>query len=497
MNSHAQSNHWHLALPSIAHSEVSVLPVIINDLTFGIPLNQIQYVDHDSVLTQLPLTLPPVEGLTLFNGLPLIQLNVAQALGFVGKPDGKVVILTFPQGYLALKVDEVLGFTSATALATENSGDVDQNLPLLKVNEIFPWIENVQAECLVQTVTELNTKQAYQHATLNSYILLVSSGERNIGLLADSVVRIESVGEMLPLRKQDMAADWVVRIEDVLLPARSLAKLLHCESATERQAILIAGLENPKVLTVERVLRLEQVDSFHATLSPTGKKSLWYLDENQVAIEVVDAREFFAETDSHNNVPVVDPQSRWDNLPQLSAKLSMEGVRIQCGELICVLPLELVERILGEIHLPGSQPDTSTDISSNVLEELSAETTNIPVIDCVALFNQSQAEQTAKNYILLSLPCGQVVIAVHRAELQPTLPETRWSPLNLLPPIATLLFDAATYDDNEKKWVLRAKTHLNFTSFPWEVKRQVVSSLLAWVKPADLEENKNAEFITH
>ncbi|OQW94246.1 MAG: hypothetical protein BWK79_06910 [Beggiatoa sp. IS2] len=74
-----------------------------------------------------------------------------------------------------------------------------------------------------------------------------------------------------------------------------------------------------------------------------------------------------------------------------------------------------------------------------------------------------------------------MVIAVHRAELQPTLPDDRWLPLTFMPPQATLLFDAAAFNETEKKWLLRVKTDINFADFPWKVKRSVVSSLLAWI----------------
>jgi len=92
MVSQTQSTHWNLALPSIASLGESVLPIVVNGVTCGVPLGQVQYVDHAGPLTRLPLTDPPIEGLIQFNGLPLIQLNVAQALGFPGQTDGKIVV---------------------------------------------------------------------------------------------------------------------------------------------------------------------------------------------------------------------------------------------------------------------------------------------------------------------------------------------------------------------------------------------------------------------
>lgn len=488
------STHWNLALPSIADLHEPVLPVVVNNMTFGIPIHQVQYVDHAGPLTGLPLTTPPIEGLIQFNGLPLIQLNVAQALGFEGRVEGKIVIVTLPQGYLALKVDEVLSFISATAEEKSQSGESQQDLPLLKINEVFPWLNHIQVKNPVATdetdpFDEDERDSAVDNTpiqvNLNSYILLVSSAEHTIGLLAESVDRIEGIDDLLPLRKEDTEADLLVRIEDVLLPARSLATLLKAEGKPERQAILIRGLEKPSVLAVEHVSCLEKINHFHLTTSPGGNKSLWHLTEEGKSIEVINAREFFNKTEEYTTLPIVYPQASWDNLPQLATKLSTEGVRVECGEVICVLPLAIVERILGDLEEEGLKPIDSTKSSFN---QLRSEQGKIPVINCVTLFRQIHHDQPVESHILLSLKCGYTVIAVHRAELQPTLPEDHWLPLTCAPPLATLLFDAAAFSESDQKWILRVKTDVDLMTAPWEVKRQLVASLLAWVYIPNLEE---------
>lgn len=478
-----QATHWHLALPSM--TEIPILPIVVNHITFGIPLNQVQYVDHASALTPLPLALSPIEGVMQFNNLPLVQLNVAHALGFESQSEGKIVIVCLPQGYLALRVDEVLGFIHAGE--SENNTDSDQ-IPLLKLNEIFPWIRNNSASLLELTLPVNKTT----HSGLNSYILLVSSGNYTIGLLADSVDRIEGIDESLPLRKFDTDADLLVRIEDVLLPARSLSALLGIQSQKERQAILIRGMDRASVLAVEHVSRLEKIAHFHLTVSPIGHKSLWHLSENGESIEVVDAKEFFGKTEEYASLSLVNPQSRWDNLPQLAAKLSTEGVRIQCGDIICVLPLSMVDRILGDLEkedlaLADAEKE---DLDEEALMQKCAED-KIPVIDCVALFGQQHCNEPADSYVLLSLKCGYALIAAHRAELQPTLPDSRWLPLTFMPPIATLLFDAATFSNTENKWIFRVKPTLNFVNFPWRIKRLLVSSLLKWVH---FSKNESTDF---
>jgi CheW-like domain len=482
--SQLNSANWNLALPSIASLEGSVLPIIVNNTVFGILLGQVHYVDYPEALTPLPLTSSPIEGLARFNGLPLVQINVAQTLGLeTNRAEGKIVIITLPQGNLALRVDEVLSFVAADEKLPQLAGTY-QNLSLLKLDEIFAWIKNINDTTVSVTQPATVPTETASGGASSSYILLVASSGHTIGLLANSIERIEQIDDSLPLRKFDSDADFLVRVEDYLLPARSLARLLSKCSTSERQALIIRGLNKPAVLTVERILSLEKVDFFHLTTSQSGVKSLWYLCEDKQVIEVVDAKELF------NNVPneyeslqLVDPQSRWDNLPQLAAKLSTEGVRVQCGHLAYVLPLALVNRILGDLvkvdKLTELADPTKTDETE--LFEQQKKPGRIPVIDCAKLFNQLDNEPT-HCHILLTLPRGHVVIAVHHAKLQPTLPSQQWLPLTLLPPPVALLFDAATFDDVEKQWVLRVKERIDFSQFPWNLKRLVVASLITWME---------------
>ncbi|OUD13928.1 chemotaxis protein CheW [Thioflexithrix psekupsensis] len=394
-----QASQWHLALPSTVERTEPILPVVVNNITFGIPLEQVQYVDHASTLTALPLTSPPIEGLIQFNHLPLIQFNLAQVLGFEGKNEGKVVIVKLTSGYLALRVDEVLGFIHFQD--GDNKVDADSQIPLLKFDEIFPWIKSYDTAYIPPQKEDIATlSQLQSNLNLNNYILLVSSNHHTIGLLADSVDRIEGIDELFAVRKFDTDADWAVRIEDVLLPARSLATLLGIKTDhQEGQAILIRGLDEPSVLAVEHVSRLEKVNQFHLTTSPTGQKSLWHLTENGEIIEVVNAREFFAKPETYSTLSLVNPQSRWDNLPQLATKLSSEGVRIQCGDVICVLPLVMVDRILSSAE---KEELILTDVEKAELDDHTLTKKNIknkiPVIDCTIFFEQQDHTKTADSY---------------------------------------------------------------------------------------------------
>jgi len=206
-------------------------------------------------------------------------------------------------------------------------------------------------------------------------------------------------------------------------------------------------------------------------------------------IEVISIKECFGKTDDYKTLKITDPRLQWNNMPQLAAKLSTEGVRVQCADATFVLPLSLVNRILGdltELNIPTAQTDeTLIDNEEKLLS--SEQSDKIPVIDCVKLIKPDSGE-CANTYLLLSLACGYVIIGVSRTALQPTLPEQQWSKLALLPPPSSLFFDAATFDDVDKKWVLRIKADIDFSLFPWHIKRQCVTALVSWIDEKYLEE---------
>lgn len=468
-------NDWNIALPHLSSATSgSVLPVVVGDITFAIPLEKVRYVDYPDMLTPLPLATSPVEGLARFNNRPLVQISVAQALDLKPKSGhGRIVVMSVAQGEVALRVDEVLGFVATHTTAHHGSEDPEgesatttSTMPLLKLEDVLPWL-NGTGDTI--NAPELVIQKIATRTNVAGHILLVATGTQVMALLAESVDRIEELDATLSLRHPDTEADVLIKVEDYLLPARSLARILNCEGGPEHYALIVRGTQHPWALLVERVLRLEKIDRLHSIVSPSGANSIWYLTDDGKVTEVIDAKEFFGVISEHTQLPVVDPQSRWDNLPQMSANLSTEGVRIYCGDTICILPLALVSRTignLGEVVTQEQDPD-HTDL--------------IPIIDGTMLLEQHPKKGEHCNILLSFCKDNHTVLAVDRASLQPTLPTGQWLPLTVLPPPTSFLFDAATYDETEGRWVLRVTKSLGATQFSWSAKRALVNSMLGWV----------------
>jgi chemotaxis signal transduction protein len=476
---------WNIALPHLSKSiKGSALPVVVGDATFAIPLEQVRYVDYPTKkLTPLPLATSPVEGLASFNNRPLVQINVAQALNIKPKTDnGRIVVVGFAQGDVALLVDEVLGFVSTQPAAHEFEdkevtldSSPAQGLPLLKLDEVLPWLKtcNINATNVLEPVTQ----QIPARSNYSGHVLLVATGKKVIALLANGVDRIEEVSANLELRTIGTEADGLIRIEDYLFPSRSLAKILKIESGVENYALILHDSQQPWALLVERVLRLEKIDRLLSVVPPIGSPSVWYLNDEGEAIEAIDIKEFFGLCDRSDQPKIMSQQSKRSTLPKISTNLSIEGVRINCGKTVCILPLTLVSRTIGDLgEIIKSQAEQNSD-------------SLIPIVDGT-MFVEQHPKKGEGCSILLSL-CGgkQVVLVVDSASLQSTLSLGQWLPLAALPPPTAFLFDAAIYDETEGCWILRVKSDLSDFLDVWASKRALVNSVLGWTEAERLNEN--------
>ena len=136
-----------------------MLSVKISHTQWAIPLEKVHYIDYVENLTPLPFTTSPIEGLTKFNNQPLVQVNLAQALGLADQSGSKRVIVTTSQGEVALRVDEVLDFIRP---------DLAEKSPLLlQLTAILAWVKTtnpIKAKPAITTPN--NSKVTYLTALL-------------------------------------------------------------------------------------------------------------------------------------------------------------------------------------------------------------------------------------------------------------------------------------------------------------------------------------------
>ena len=110
-----------------------MLSIEISHTQWAIPLENVHYIDYVENLTPLPFTTSPIEGLTKFNNQPIIQVNLAQALGLEDQSGSKRIIVTTSGGEVALRVDKVLDFVRADL--------PEKSFLLLQLTETLAWVK--------------------------------------------------------------------------------------------------------------------------------------------------------------------------------------------------------------------------------------------------------------------------------------------------------------------------------------------------------------------
>lgn len=482
----------------------SILPVVVGESIFAIPLEKVRYVDNPSKLTHLPLATAPVEGLVTFNNRPLVQINVAQALNLKPKNNhGRIAVVDFACGEVALRVDDVLKFITTQDSSLDkgkptNSNNIvgdylggnhtnEQNIadvPLLQLEQVLPWlnysvgISNNKPGGEGDLETGKPTTGESHSNVANCYVLLVATDKRKIALFADGVERVETINTNAPLRHTDAKTDSIIRIDNHLFHSRSLSGIFGHQSSSENCALLVRHAQHSWVLLVERVLRLEQINHLHVLISPSGTQSSWYFDDTKGVIEVMEIGEFFGIKNEYKRALATTPYTE-DSLQQLSSSLGMEGVRINCGNTTCILPLSLVKRTVDNL---GKTVD---------YKSMRSHPDMIPVVDGTMLLEQHSGAGKLCHMLLTLSGIQHMVLAVDSASLQ-SLSRGRWMPLVALPSPAAYLFDAAIYDEVVDRWVLRVRAGLDKNSDAWSIRCALTDAILGWLEPGCLDLDLNA-----
>lgn len=426
----------------------SMLIVIAEQQEIAIPFDQVLHLDTPGRVTPLPLATAPIEGLAQFNHRPLLQIHLGaalhQAVANKATEDDKVVVLATPKGDISVRVDRVVGFRSAADFHAAPCR-------LLRVGALLPWLDG---GALKRTAPALAQKPRH-HKQLT--VLNVAAGDEIISLLTDAVDRIEDIDAIVHRGSSDA---WVIRVDQQLLPAYSLSKLLgHAATdAVATQAVIVHSPQGAWALTVSRVLGLEKIDTWHslpsfddATRTAVASADFWYLNPNGQIKHLLDANQLIGQT--AQSVAPSDAQALGQkNHALLADNLSCEGLRIECGGVLWVLPVALGVQVLGDL---GSQSVLQTPGPTRHQR--------IPLLDGRALGSGKPRSAQAHCHVQIALgPQRYVVLAVDKIALQPSLAAHQWTALTTLPPVTAVFFDAAAYDEAQGQWMLRLRPDMTW-----------------------------------
>lgn len=474
----------------------NMLSIKVGSVFCSLPSDAIQIIDYVASITALPFVGSPVEGLTNFNGQPVIQIDVASALGIerqeqVGQ---KRLIVNYAKTNYSLRVDEVVNLTKTEASSNQYP------VRSLSLKELITCIKrNKKLILSPQKADTINSSTSVQTAIP---VLLVVSGERTIAFLTHTIDHLQKIESLETLSTQSSEGDFLIKVKDHLLPTYFLGQLLGQEDLeNESVAIIFKGEQSLWALCVQKVLKMEYVHKVYSSgtdarglwyVTQTGEirelmdannlpgihrancsPRLWYVTSNGQIQELIEANQLLGSTNDFLDITITTPQEIAFTL-QETDQLTVDGLRIYCGMSSFLLPLTMATRADKDWDRGAMTTTRFVD------RDRSAQNNRIPCLDGNALFF-GKAGQSIERIVKVTLASGyEVLLGIDRAVLSQSVSSAaNWIAVDLPYP-ATLFFDAASYDHETGQWILRVMDAIKFSDLPWITKKSVVKAIIGW-----------------
>lgn len=479
------------------YTRANMLSIKVGHLVYAIPGEQVQHIDYVDTLTFLPFTEMPIEGLTCFEGHPLVQIDVANALGLeqIPQPTQKRLIVSTSQGNFALRVAEVLDF------AKNSSPQTHITTQILELDEIFP----PSLKSAKSTIPLPQNKQPLAgHEQQKLTVLLVASGNKTLALFTHNIDHIQEMTDLQTLSEHSSHGELLIKVKDHLLPTYSLGQAfgLTDTEKTETFAVIVRCDNAPWALRVQKVLTLEEVQQVYSSgteqcglwyvtkigqirelidvnslqkhNSSAATSRLWYVTQDGTIQELVDAQDLRGAQHSPLAITITEPQQTASVLSS-TERQTTEGLRIFCHGSSYLLPLTMVVQTLKDF-------DQSSMTAMRFPTACRSNRANrIPWINATAwLFGLHG--QTIDSNVVVTLNNGQqILLGVERIALAQALAVSeKWRSAELPYP-AGLVFDAASYDENTGQWILRVINTVSFAALPWRIKKALVKAITGWI----------------
>lgn len=399
-------------------------------------------------LTPIPHAPRSVRGLACIEGRPFAVVGSAP----VRTSGGSMVVVASGGGGIALHVGAV-------------SRGTDPAQPLADaLADLAPWAPPAAGRPSLPPSAPAAAPGAAQVP-----LLLVTCGGVTAALPVMTVERVGQVGSRQPLRAGGM--DALVRVEDMLLPARRLADALPTVPAgdgQERWAVVLRGNAHCAALLVDGVVGLALCDPDHIAevALPDGASQVWLNRPDAEPVPVVDVAALFG-------WPAASPLRPPSGGRAATAGVGPDAVlTVQADDIGLALPLAVVGHVLD----PGVP--------------LAARRTPgaVPAFDlAVALGRRSRPR---RGTLVRITPEGgaPLLLSVDRV-LAMSEPPAPWQPVDPLPPVAALAFDAVCRTEGAHgsggHWLYRLRRRLPslLPALPSAVRRSLAAARLGWVAP--------------
>ncbi|PWC90107.1 hypothetical protein TSH100_03750 [Azospirillum sp. TSH100] len=458
-----------------AETSADTLTIRDGGVEWTLAADDVLFVAEPSVsLTPIPHAPATVRGLACIEGRPFAVVDCAvepAADSGARRPGGALLVVASGDGGVALRVDAVTRKGGAVP-ATGAGPDV--------LAHLAPWVSPAAGRRTLVAPLPIMTAVSLLFVSCGSVTAALSVTTPDAGPFdARSGVTIERVGLVacrLPLRADGV--DALVRVDDFLLPARSLADVLPIpplerkEGTGERWAVVLAFSGQRAAVLVDRVVEVTPCDprQIVAITLPGGASQLWLDRPGMPPVPMIDAAALFGWPAGDAAAISCAPSAVTDD-GQVEPVLT-----VQAADVGLALPLALIDRVLEPDSAPVSERTPGA----------------LPVFDAAVALGRRSAVQCGRLIRVRPEGAPPFVLSVDRTSVIAE-PEAPWLEAHPLPPLATLIFDAvglaAGLQEESSRWLYRLRSHLPPPSaLPMPVRRCLAASRLGWVVPDTMPE---------
>jgi chemotaxis signal transduction protein len=419
--------------------------------------------EPSACLTPIPHAPATVRGLACIEGRPFAVVDSAADSG-ARKPGGALVVVASGDGGVALRVDAVTRKGGAVPV----TGDGPDLLA-----HLAPWVPPAAGRRTVVAPLPMAAAISLLFVTCGSVTAALSittpgAGSSGAGL-GVTIERVGLVGFRQPLRAKGV--DALVRVDDFLLPARSLADALpippveRTGGVGERWAVVLGFDGQRAALLVDRVVEVTSCDprQIIAMALPGGTSQLWLDRPDMPPVPVVDAATLFGWPPAAASAMSCAPSAVADG-GQAEPVLT-----VQAADVGLALPLALIDRVLE----PDSAPTAERTPGA------------LPVFDAAVALGRRCEPRHGTLIRLRPEGAPPFILSVDRTSVIAE-PESPWLVAHPLPPLAALSFDAvglaAGMEGEGGRWLYRLRSRLpspSVLSIP--VRRCLAAARLGWV----------------
>lgn len=431
---------------------------------YALPKNQLIQITETGIPTPLPFAPLGIEGMVCFDNKPLIQINVAQALGLKSntKPQyTQTLIVNTSHGVIALKIEHIV--TTHAVVPT---------LPLENlVANLAPGVFNTDKE------HSLTTNSSQQSPLPQLVALIVAIGATQVAILIEPGLSVEQA-TLHPIQTADNETKYrMAMIGNRLLPVRLLI-----QDNVHTGPVIIGRIEkNWHAVLVTKFIGLQPLNPTNLVLLPNATIGANLCIQHNGATFCLYNFATLANSDTHaisqnyqKLLSVVSESQSAGIDEKIIERKNTDGIKVSINGSRWQIPLPLVERLQTVDLALLRKPESHHQRPSRLFV---AKRWFFP-------FNNTVAPAPNSPAIWLRLTkTTQIALLVDSAILNPTQAAHPWLPLPTMPYTTTLLFDAVRFEAATGNWILRVNTHIQLAELLHCCSRILAQSCIGRLTP--------------